>query len=263
MRTIFILFLFSIATSFLVAQSHFSFGINAQLGLSGEINGIEEQSQSRGSFNYAEERNPLVPVMGAGGWVAYIANDKVRFQAGLQYVNSGHVDFSRTYSGLVSTGQRTSGYYYEYRFRAHQIQLPFEIQLSIGRGKLRPFVSFGTQLTRDWIGNIYGESPLFIGNEVRTQIRTWSPNKRNEVDTHHLGIQPVFGFGIRLNDQLSVRLRHTWMGREQQIEWYEELEHLQGIVPNPTFGWYGTISNHRTASIHRQVTSLEFSYVIF
>ena len=131
MRTIFTLTLFSIATSFLLAQSRFSFGVNAQIGLSGKTNGIENQNSFRGTFNYSEERNPLVPVLGAGGWVAYNLSEKMRFQTGLQYANSGNVDLYHSYAEVVRTGERTAEFSNKYHFRVHQLQLPLEIQFSI------------------------------------------------------------------------------------------------------------------------------------
>ena len=263
MRTFFTLLLLSIATAGLWAQSPFSFGINAQLGLSGETKGIERQSDFRGTFDYSEERHPLVPVIGAGGWVAYAVNEKVRFQTGLQYVNSGNVDLYHSYAESLSTGQRTSEYTTKYHFRAHQLQLPLEIQLSIGKGKLQPLISLGAQITRDWVGNIYRENPYFIDDEMRTFIWTSLPKDRNEVDAHILGVQPVLGFGLHFNDQLSVRLRRTWIGQKQQLNWYENLNPYPIDAPNPIFGWYGASYSQQTESTHRQVTSLEFSYRIF
>ena len=264
MRIIITLAFFSLTTSSLFAQSRFSFGLNAQLGLSGKANVKESQDFFSGSLYQEDLSNPLVPAAGIGGWVEYQSTEKVSFRSGLQYVNTGNIDLRETSNQVLSTGQFTSQSSFQYHFRVHQLQLPLELQIGLGQSQgVKPFLTFGAQLTRDWVRNIYTESDYMFGIESYASRSVWLPEYRLDQNTNTLGIQAVLGFGVKLNDNMSVRLRHTWQSEERAVEWTEDYSQWEIHTNDPDVIWCGVIGSYSAETMHRRLTSLEFSYRLY
>lgn len=263
MRATILLICCFMGAQILLAQGRFSFGVSAQIGMT---DGLKEP-EVRASFStgyYVEERgSSVVPVAGGGAWVNYQLNGKLSLQSGLQYLNMGNTYFRKGYSELIATNQRS---YYEsvYDFRADQLQLPLEVNISIGKGTIKPIFSFGAQLSYEWLGVIYHESPAFRDAQDRVIVSRWGNENRILSDYDHFSVQPVFGFGLRLNENMSIRLRRTWGGRNQEVSWQEK--YFSPLEPNAPGvliiiddvpSWYSVPTSH-----HR-FTTLEISYCLF
>lgn len=265
MRSILTLLCCIFLTSLLMGQTRLSFGLNAQIGLSGKAKVDESSKRFGNTDSYQRSGNHLVGVAGAGLWAAYEISPKLALRSGIQYQSSGNKDFRESYSEDIRTGQITFPSSSAISFRAHQLQVPLELQIRIGQGKMQPTLSFGAQYSYDWIGSIYAESILFQGSDQTEYVNEWTPERREEFSMAKSNIQPVFAVGLRINEQMSVRLRRSWIAQEQTISWRENFEHIEQVpsLDDPIVIICGTPFSYWTNSTHRQTTTLEISYRLF
>ncbi len=265
MRSISTLFLCLFLSTLLVGQSKYSFGFNTQVGVSGKVNPSEDVSRFGTSDFYQISGNRIVGVAGAGFWAAYDFSPKIALRTGLQYQSSGNEDYRESYSEDILTGQIMFPSSYSISFRTNQIQVPLEFQIRIGQGKMQPTLSFGAQYSYDWIGSIYAETTFFQGADQLESVNEWTPDRREDFRMNGSKIQPVLGVGLRINDQMHIRVRRTWIGQDQLVSWRENFEIFEPVLSpdDPIVIICGTPYHYRANSTHRQTTTLEISYRLF
>lgn len=265
MRSLLTLFLYLFMSSFLLGQSKFSFGLNAQVGLSGKAALAEEVDRFGTTDFYHRSGNRLVGVAGGGFWAAYDFSPKIALRSGIQYQSSGSKDYRENYSEDIRTGQILFPSSFSFSFRANQIQVPLEFQIRIGQGKMQPTLSFGAQYSYDWVGSIYAEMSFFQGADQFESLNEWTPERRTGFEMDGSRVQPVLGVGLRINDQMNVRIRRTWAGQSQKVRWRENFDYFEPTLSpdDPIVTICGTPYHYQTNSTHRQTTTVEISYRLF
>lgn len=258
MRLFFVLLCCCLLNQFLLSQSRFSYGINIQAGLSGKTKLEESHNSLTTTDTHRSRRHVFVPVVGVGVWGDYMLREKLSVQSGLQYVNSGNTEVHRGYTESRNTSRIISFHDYSYMFRAHQLQLPFEFKLELGQGQLKPVFSLGAQLSYEWLGTIYKENNANVDEDNRVDVTVWSRETRTMIDYRPLNLQPFIGFGFRLNEQMLVRLRHSWKFGEQVVRWGPSGFDSDFILRSPI-----TVATYRTQTTHSKLFTIDLAYRLY
>ena len=262
MRSLLLLLLFCGLSLFLRAQeqARFTAGIHFYTGLTGEGTGYHNE-QSASAFIW-RTRNPLVPVVGGGGWADYMIGTNVHLIVGLQYTNSGTTDLEEIHTTGPAFGRPVPLYARGYRFRIHQLQLPITCHLYLGHGRVRPELFFGGQISHNWLGRIHTDSPYYIDEQGQSFSFSWS---RRQQDVHYfvpLSVQIVFGVGVRLNPKMRLECRHAYHDRDQAILWSTQ---LTGNESEEEWHFFNTHSlwGGRTFTRFLEATTLQLSYRLY
>lgn len=262
MRFFFLLICCCFLNSILLSQSRFSYGINLQAGLSGKTKKWESHEHvDPTNFNtYRSRRHVLVPAAGMGAWVNYTLGKNIFLQSGLQYMNTGNTAANERRSVFQGPPTRVTYRDYTYSFRAHQLQLPFEANVELGQGNVRPILALGVQLSYEWFGKIYHEDDIDLDDNDRSYVTVWTRKDREMYDFRALNLQPFFGFGFRLNEQMTIRLRQVWKFKEETLRW-----RTANSVPDDVLFSPIEVPPYRfhTPTTHRKVTTLEITYRLF
>lgn len=252
-----LILIFIVCSSF--AQSRWSVGAETQLGLNGKTAKETSSNSFNGTFYENAEWNTLVPAVGGGAWVQYQITPLLGLRAGVSYLNGGNKHRRRSYSEVVATGQSTLTYDQSYSFRTQQMMVPLELILELGEGKVRPFFSVGAQWSKAWAGTIFDEE---LVNRTEDYIIAWSEANSDNRELDHKSIQVIASIGLQLNKQMSIRLRQSWSKEGQHLGWREQQQDLSPLSPIIYCECYGP-NFYRTRTVHQQLSSIQFTYLLF
>lgn len=252
-----LLLVFGIVSCF--AQSRWSIGTETQLGLSGKSAKEVHHSSFGGTVYENAEWNTVVAVAGAGLWAQYQILPEVGIRTGVSYLNGGNNHKRQGYSEVLATGQKTLTFDQSYSFRTQQLVVPLELVLELGKGQVRPFFSVGAQWSKSRIGTIFDEETIY---RTEDYVLAWTEENRDRMKVEDEAIQLIASLGLRLNDDMVIRIRRVWSQKEQSIEWYQNFDMDFYGSEFPIF-ICGTINSYRTRSFHQQLTSVQFSYRLF
>ena len=238
-------------------QTRFSFGVQAQVGFTNAV----EITERNVPFGRIEGHRTLsVPVVGGGLWLAYPLTKRVSMHLGLQYLNTGNVYLIEGQLEDRLTGERSFTFEQRNQFRAHQIQVPFELQLRLGNGRLRPTLSLGLQGTRDYIVDVWSLRKFVDTGPVTECLQKHEADRRSRDKLASYYIQPIASIGVHLNDYLSLQLRRTWIKEVENLNWggtnpAVEINTSSLFLDNCLHYHHDSLQ-----SSHRAITSLAFSY---
>lgn len=262
MRTFSIL-IFTLFCSVLRGQSKWDFGIHFYGGLTGQSE-IQEQVISFGTRSDFHEFIGNLPstLGGAGVWMEYEFEPRAFFSLGLQYTNSGSVEFTDRYLKDPVTGERTSFLQLTYQLRVHQIQLPLEFRKEFGKGRLQPTLSVGAQLTYDILGRIFAENASITRGELGPPVLfDWSKSGWDYYNYTPLNAQLITGGGLRLNEKMRIELKRFWFVSGQMISWSQlPPNNFAGLLGDPVRAFW--LHPHEIRSKHRNALLLQLFYTV-
>ena len=263
MRAIFLLGFFVSCFSLSYAQRQLSFGVQTQIGFTDGVEVLVDRDPF-GSINFLDEHSTLaVPLAGGGAWLAYCFSEHVSLRLGLQYVNSGNLYQIKGSIEDQATGEKSFVFEQRNSFRAHQVQAPLELQISIGQRAIRPIISVGVQATHDWITETWGSRTFMDGGRLNNILRQYPEGRDAIGELTSFAIQPIASIGVRLNTHLAVQFRRTWMGAVTNLNRYPD--GYEFIVDTNSTFWNNYLSGdfNKMQSSHRGQTSIVFSYEFF
>lgn len=244
----------------MLAQGRWSAGVDAQIAFTGMNKGdANEYDNNTGTVYYNVDENVLQAGAGAGLWAQYQITRGVGLRMGLGYLNSGNKDRNLSYSEVSATGRKTLFSDEFYEFRAHQLQVPIEFVLEPGKANVRMVFSVGAQLNNSWRATIYQENDY--GNNSYS-ITSWDNENSSLDNRHQMIVQPVASIGVRINDQMLIRLRHAW-AKPAELNWYQNYDHYDFSDSPEGVLTCGVGSYYSTTITNQRMTSLQFSYQIF
>lgn len=260
MRQFFFLLLLMSFVFHLTAQNRWSFGIDAQVGLTGKTEYLYDDESFSGGSRYSDIReNRFSPAAGAGAWVQFQITPGLGLRSGMGYLNSGNKDSRMSYSEVLATEQVTLNYATIYEFRVHQLQVPLELTLQAPTGKIKPLLSFGVQLNQEWRGNIHHKAAV---DGDLTYVNNWSKANSDLDQSPRPFLQPIASIGLSLNDQMSIRLRQTW-SIQREISWNQGFHVPEVIDPSTGIIICGVFNSYNTETTHQRLTSLQLVYRLF
>lgn len=260
MRSLLLLVVLCCLSVPLAAQARFSAGIHVYTGLTGEFN-YHNYDTGNSPFLW-RQRHPLVTVGGLGGWVDYDIGGNLHLIVGLQYTNSGSTEIDEVYTDGPLFDRPVPFYARKNSFRLHQLQLPLTAHVFLGEGKMRPELLIGAQLSHNWMGRIYAESPSYIDEQGEPFAFSWGRNERTVHVFIPLNIQLVLGVGLRLNPQMRIELRQFWHDKDQSIVWSTEFSRPE-TQEDLDFMNTHSLWGGNTTSRYLSATVLQLSYRIW
>lgn len=250
------LFLYFIYTP-LKSQSKWSWGIQTEIGISGTNHDKNESVQRANTETIVIEFTRQAPSIGGGIWVQHHFKSHINLRSGLQYVNTGEYNGNSRHSRLLTTNQEVSYYSNTNSFRVHRLQLPFLVEYQIGKSSIKPTIGIGVVWSKDIVKNITEK----IINTSAEQYRVQKP--RGFPSSIKIGsAQPMFTFGAKITDQLSVEFKHLFARKPKDISWIidpnidpNSIQTPAGFIPCHCFSYSKIIKTH-----YHQSNSLVFKY---
>ena len=242
-------------------QGKVSYGLNFYVGVSGTM----DSGLRFGSFglnSVLNERRTVLPSpsLGAGLWGERAFGKNVYARLGIQYINSGNIDFEDIFVKNFITGERTSIFQRTYHFRVHQLQLPLEFRKEFGRTNIRTFLTAGAQWTADFIDRIFIDQSFMGPTGEERMTYSWDKNQREYHSFTPVNAQFTAGIGVRFNEQMHLQIKRFWYTSGQTIGWSPVVD--EDITPSedPALNFWHYA--HQVRSKHRNALVVQISYAV-
>ena len=246
----------------LKSQTKWSWGIQTEIGISGVKYDKNESFLRSNTETIETDFKRQTPSIGGGLWIQYRLKNQISLRSGLQYVNAGDYSGSSRHSRMLTTNQEVSYYSTTNSFRVHRLQLPFMVAYQMGKGRIQPTIAAGAVWSQDIVKNITEEI-------INTSAEQHSIQKPTGFPAHvRMGnIQPMFTFGAKITDQLTIEFKHLFGQKTRKIRWIVNPEidpdtirieyvFCDDCYPN-SYSYSKAIKTH-----YHQSSSLVFRYIL-
>ncbi len=251
-----LLFVFFFIFNTIQCQSKWTWGIQAEIGLSGKKEENTHSSIRGGTEFTTTYSNNVSPTIGGGLWVNYQLLNRLGLRSGLQYMNAGDQRNFTSSSSLPSAKVPAVYSSLNYSLRIQRLQLPLIVEFRFAKVKFNPRIGAGFLFSKDFIKSI-DEGIVDISNIPAETNKHWRFPKSLSLTR----VQLKANISLKINTQLELEFNQLFGKTPSVISWSNNAEYAEFDTGWLYFCGVGLPDKIISTQYHH-ISSLVFRYTL-